>query len=419
MISSQPSCTDIFEQGLMPVKQALKQILAATPTLAEYQLINIEYAKGRTLAQAIVAPFNVPRHNNSAVDGYGCHATDIPVDGIATLTIVDIAYAGKPCVTPIESGQCVRIMTGAIIPENLDVVIMQEHVEVTDNIISIDHRHQQGQNIRLAGEDIQQHETVLQPGQFITPADIGLLASLGFAEIKVRRKLKIAIASTGNEVISIGDTHSRQKIYDSNRYILYSALQRPDIEIINLGILEDEPEALLKQFKQSSLYADIIISSGGVSVGDADYTKTALKQSGNVDFWKIAIKPGRPLAFGTIGQSLFFGLPGNPVAVMVTFYQFVLPAIEQMLGIKNKAINPQMQLKTTENIRKKPGRTEVVRGIMHQDDAGVWQVKTTGKQGSGILRSMSLANAFIILEHERSSVKAGEMVTVQPFSGLF
>jgi molybdopterin molybdotransferase len=419
MISSQPSCTDIFEQGLMPVKQALKQILAATPTLAEYQLINIEYAKGRTLAQAIVAPFNVPRHNNSAVDGYGCHATDIPVDGIATLTIVDIAYAGKPCVTPIESGQCVRIMTGAIIPENLDVVIMQEHVEVTDNIISIDHRHQQGQNIRLAGEDIQQHETVLQPGQFITPADIGLLASLGFAEIKVRRKLKIAIASTGNEVISIGDTHSRQKIYDSNRYILYAALQRPDIEIINLGILEDEPEALLKQFKQSSLYADIIISSGGVSVGDADYTKTALKQSGNVDFWKIAIKPGRPLAFGTIGQSLFFGLPGNPVAVMVTFYQFVLPAIEQMLGIKNKAINPQMQLKTTENIRKKPGRTEVVRGIMHQDDAGVWQVKTTGKQGSGILRSMSLANAFIILEHERSSVKAGEMVTVQPFSGLF
>jgi molybdopterin molybdotransferase len=310
-------------------------------------------------------------------------------------------------------------MTGAIIPENLDVVIMQEHVEVTDNIISIDHRHQQGQNIRLAGEDIQQHETVLQPGQFITPADIGLLASLGFAEIKVRRKLKIAIASTGNEVISIGDTHSRQKIYDSNRYILYAALQRPDIEIINLGILEDEPEALLKQFKQSSLYADIIISSGGVSVGDADYTKTALKQSGNVDFWKIAIKPGRPLAFGTIGQSLFFGLPGNPVAVMVTFYQFVLPAIEQMLGIKNKAINPQMQLKTTENIRKKPGRTEVVRGIMHQDDAGVWQVKTTGKQGSGILRSMSLANAFIILEHERSSVKAGEMVTVQPFSGLF
>jgi molybdopterin molybdotransferase len=419
MISSQPSCTDIFEQGLMPVKQALKQILAATPTLAEYQLINIEYAKGRTLAQAIVAPFNVPRHNNSAVDGYGCHATDIPVDGIATLTIVDIAYAGKPCVTPIESGQCVRIMTGAIIPENLDVVIMQEHVEVTDNIISIDHRHQQGQNIRLAGEDIQQHETVLQPGQFITPADIGLLASLGFAEIKVRRKLKIAIASTGNEIISIGDTHSRQKIYDSNRYILYAALQRPDIEIINLGILEDEPEALLKQFKQSSLYADIIISSGGVSVGDADYTKTALKQSGNVDFWKIAIKPGRPLAFGTIGQSLFFGLPGNPVAVMVTFYQFVLPAIEQMLGIKNKAINPQMQLKTTENIRKKPGRTEVVRGIMHQDDAGVWQVKTTGKQGSGILRSMSLANAFIILEHERSSVKAGEMVTVQPFSGLF
>ncbi|MCK5191142.1 MAG: molybdopterin molybdotransferase MoeA, partial [Methylococcales bacterium] len=274
-------------------------------------------------------------------------------------------------------------------------------------------------NIRSAGEDIKQGEMILQSGKFITPADIGLMASLGIAEIKVKRKLTIAIASTGNEVISIGDSHSANSIYDSNRYSLLAALDRPDIDIINLGILEDSPEALLNRFKQASQYADMIISSGGVSVGDADHTKTALKQSGQVDFWKIAIKPGRPLAFGHIGDSVFFGLPGNPVAVMVTFYQFVLPALERMMGTKNKAVAPKIQVKSLEDIRKKPGRTEIVRAILQQDNYNIWGVKPTGKQGSGILRSMSLANAFIILEHERNSVKAGEMVTVQPFAGIF
>ncbi len=419
MIASQASCTDIFESGLIPVAQALKKILSTTATLSDYQTIAIDQAKGRTLFQPVIAPFNVPSHNNSAVDGYAFHAQDIPLEGLAKLAVIDIAYAGKPCLKQIKPRQCIRIMTGAIIPVGLDVVAMQEHVELSNNKITIDHRHTQGQNIRLAGEDILQNETILAAGQLITTADIGLIASLGLAEIKVYRKLKIAIASTGNELMSIGETYTQQKIYDSNRYILAAALDRPDIEIINLGILEDKPEVLLEQFTQSSAYADIIISSGGVSVGDADYTRTALKQSGQIDFWKIAIKPGRPLAFGKIGQSLFFGLPGNPVAVMVTFYQFVLPAIEKMLGITNKAIAPAMQVKCVENIRKKPGRTEIVRGIIHQDNHGCWQVKSTGKQGSGILRSMSLANAFIILEHDRTSVKAGEIVTVQPFVGLF
>ena len=310
-------------------------------------------------------------------------------------------------------------MTGAKIPDGVDTVIMQEHVELKHQSILIDNRHKAGQNIRLAGEDIRHGEMILHAGKFLTPADIGLIASLGIGEIKVRRKLKVAIASTGNEVISIGDQHTGNSLYDSNRYSLFATLDRPDIEIINLGILADDPEALLKQFKQASEYADLIISSGGVSVGDADHTKTALKQSGQVDFWKIAIKPGRPLAFGHIGDSVFFGLPGNPVAVMVTFYQFVLPALEQMLGINNKTINPKLQVKTTENIRKKPGRTEVVRGILQQASDGTLSIKTTGKQGSGILSSMSLANAFIILEHDRKSVKTGETVTVQPFVGLF
>ncbi len=419
MIETQPSCTDIYESGLLPVDQALKNILSALPAIDDYQIIPIEKAKARTLAQDIIAPFNVPHHNNSAVDGYALNSKDLPLDGIASLSIIDSAYAGNPCASSLSAGQCIRIMTGAKIPDGVDTVIMQEHVELKHQSISIDNRHKAGQNIRLAGEDIQQNETILHAGKFITPADIGLIASLGIAEIKVRRKLKVAIASTGNEVISIGDQHTGNSLYDSNRYSLFATLDRPDIEIINLGILEDDPEALLKQFKQASEYADLIISSGGVSVGDADHTKTALKQSGQVDFWKIAIKPGRPLAFGHIGDSVFFGLPGNPVAVMVTFYQFVLPALEQMLGINNKTINPKLQVKSTENIRKKPGRTEVVRGILQQASDGTLSIKTTGKQGSGILSSMSLANAFIILEHDRKSVKTGETVTVQPFVGLF
>ncbi len=419
MISTQPSCADIYESDLLPVEQALKQILSNLPCLADYETINIEQAKGRTLSQTIKAPFNVPQHNNSAVDGYALNSNDLPDEDIASLSITGTAYAGNPWSNSINPGECIRIMTGAVIPPGTNTVIMQEHVKLNNNSIQIDNRHQKGQNIRLAGEDIQQGETILFPGKFITPADIGLMASLGICEIKVRRKLKVAIASTGNEVISIGDTLSSSTLYDSNRYSLYAALQRPDIEIINLGILEDSPDALLNSFKLASQTADMIISSGGVSVGDADHTKTALQQSGQVDFWKIAIKPGRPLAFGHIDNSVFFGLPGNPVAVMVTFYQFVLPALEYMMGIKDKVCVPKIQAKTIENIRKKPGRTEIVRSILQQESDGSWTVKTTGKQGSGILRSMSLANAFIILEHDRSSVKSGEIVTVQPFSGLF
>ncbi len=418
-IASQPNCSDIYETGLLSVKQASKQILAALPCLHDFETINIEQAKGRTLHQAITAPRNVPSHNNSAVDGYALNADDIPNQGIAILSIIGIAYAGTPFLKTVSSGQCVRIMTGAVIPEGVNTIIMQEQVELRDNIITIDNQHAAGQNCRQAGEDIQQGETILPVGKFLTPADIGMMASIGLSEVKVKRKLKVAIASTGNEVIGLGEFCSENNIYDSNRYCLYAALDRPDIEIINLGILEDDPDALLNSFNQASHYVDIIISTGGVSVGDADHTKTALKQSGQVDFWKIAIKPGRPLAFGKIGRSVFFGLPGNPVAVMVTFYQFVLPALEHMLGIKNKVIFPNIQAKTTENIRKKPGRTEIVRAILEQNSKGGWEVTSTGKQGSGILRSMSLANAFIILEHERASVKAGEMVAVQPFAGLF
>ncbi len=419
MISTQVNCNDIFEPGLLAVEKATSNILSALPCIEEFEVINIEKAKARTLAENIIASFNVPQFDNSAVDGYAINAIDLPKKGTTSLTIIDTAYAGQPSTRAIDSGECIRIMTGAIIPAGVDTVIMQEHVELKSNLVSIDNRHCLGQNIRLAGEDLQQGSTILQSGRFITPADIGLLASLGIASIKVKRKLKIAIASTGNELISMGDTPKQDSLYDSNRYSLYAALDRPDIEIINLGILEDTPDALLNSFNKASHQADIIISTGGVSVGDADHTKTALKQSGNIDFWKIALKPGRPLAFGHIANSVFFGLPGNPVAVMVTFYYFVVPAIEAMLGIKDKAVAPKLKVKASEKISKKVGRTEIIRGILQQQNNGEWTVKPTGKQGSGILRSMSLANAFIILEHDRENVNKGDLVTVQTFSTLF
>ncbi|MGR9115634.1 MAG: molybdopterin molybdotransferase MoeA [Gammaproteobacteria bacterium] len=419
MIQRQTSCTDIVEAGLISCDEALTKILSNLPAPSGFERIAIEQARGRTLHDPVVSTRNVPAFTNSAVDGYALHASDIPAQGTSRLQVAGLALAGQPFAGTVESGQSLRIMTGAILPEGLDTVVMQEHVEVESDFILIDGKHKAGQNVRLAGEDIKRGETVLQTGKYLTPPDIGLIASLGIAEINVKRKLRVAIASTGDEIVGIGQQPSAGGLFDSNRYSLMAALDRPDIEIIDLGILEDKPDVLLNTFNEAGRYADLIISSGGVSVGTADYTKTALSGSGRVDFWKVAIKPGRPLAFGRIGKAAFFGLPGNPVAVMVTFYFFVLPALEKMLGITDKPIVPTIKARATENLRKKPGRTEIQRGIISLDDNGEWTVKITGKQGSGILRSMSLGNAFIILEHDRESVQAGDWVTVQPFSTVF
>jgi molybdopterin molybdotransferase len=418
MITTQPSCNDINEPGLTPLSDALARILAAVPQIEGYERITIEKARGRTLTEAVTAGFNVPGHNNSAVDGYALASADLPAENTRTLAIAGKAFAGEPFRGDIKPGQCLRIMTGAPLPAGLDTVIMQEHAELLDDAIRIDSRHQPGQNVRQAGEDIRQGQTILHPGKFLTPPDIGLIASLGIPEINVVRKLRIAIASTGDEIYGIGEAPDAGGLYDSNRYSLWAALDRPDIEVINLGIVEDRPEALLKTFEQAGQFADVIISTGGVSVGEADYTKAALQKSGHIGFWKVAIKPGRPLAFGQIGDAVFFGLPGNPVAVMVTFYLLVLPALEKMLGITNKPIVPTFRARTLEKLRKKPGRTEVLRGIVELDQNGEWTVRSTGNQGSGILSSMSLANAFILLEHDRENVKAGEWVWVRPFAGM-
>lgn len=420
MIKTQSSCNDIFETGLMHMDDAKAKILSGIKGITGIQRVSIEQARTRTLAQTIISSINVPAHRNSAVDGFAVRAEDLPPhEQTGKLEIAGSALAGQAYSGSIKDGQCIRIMTGAPLPDIFDTVIMQEHTEEHENHILIDTSHRQGQNVRQAGEDLQQGQVVVHAGKVLTPPDIGLIASLGIAEIDVKRKLQIAIASTGDEIFSIGTTPGVGGVYDSNRYSLLAALDRPDIEIINLGIIKDNPETLLKTFNEAAEFADIIISTGGVSVGEADYTKTALQSSGQVDFWKVAIKPGRPLAFGHIQDTAFFGLPGNPVAVMVTFYLFVLPALEKMLGSSDKPIAPTLMATATEDMRKKPGRTEIPRGILEHSKNGEWEVKITGKQGSGILSSMSMGNAFIILEHGRSTIKKGEQVTVLPFSGLF
>ncbi len=406
--------------ALMHFALAKQTILGNMPILQESQQIPIETAKGRCLAEDISSTINVPAYTNSAVDGYALHSSDLPTAGSEqSLTIQTTVFAGQFYEQACKPQHCIRIMTGAAIPTGLDTVIMQEHCTIETDNIRIDSKHQLGQNVRQAGEDIKQGSTVLQAGKLLCPADIGLLASLGMTTIKVKRKLRIAIASTGNEIYSPSATPSKGGLYDSNRYSLMAALDRPDIEIINLGIIKDQESELLAAFNKAADYADVIISSGGVSVGEADFTKTALQAGGQINFWRIALKPGRPLAFGKIKNCTFFGLPGNPIAVLVTFYQLVLPALEKALAITDKPIAPLIKARSLEAIHKKTGRTEIQRGIVSQTATGEWQVKTTGKQGSGILSSMSKANAFIVLEHEQGPINQGDWVNVQLFSGLF
>lgn len=420
MIKTQANCNDNNESGLIHFDLAKKTILASSPALQDIQQIPIEQARGRCLAESIISPINVPAHTNSAVDGYALRGADLaPENTEKNLTVQATILAGEFFSTHCLANHCLRIMTGAAMPDELDTVIMQEHCQRSEDKIRIDARHTTGQNVRQAGEDIQKGATVLTKGKMLCPADIGLLASLGFTEIKVIRKLRIAIASTGDEIHSTSANPPDGGLYDSNRYSLLAALDRPGIELINLGIIRDQEGDLLKRFNEAAEFSDVIISSGGVSVGEADFTKAVLKSSGQVDFWKVAIKPGRPIAVGKIKQSIFFGLPGNPVAVLVTFYQLVLPALEKMLGINDKPIAPVLKARSLETIRKKPGRTEIPRGIVSQSESGELQVRTTGKQGSGILSSMSMANAFIILEHDRESISKGDWVDVQLFSGLF
>ena len=407
-------CTDT--QDTLTLTQALDRIKKEIQPIQGFERVALRSGLGRILAQEVISPVNVPGYANAAMDGYAVKADDLPQAGIQTLQIIGTALAGQAFSGQVSTGQCVRIMTGAMIPEGADTVIMQEYVESDQKMIRFGPGQQALQHVRLAGEDLAIGHSVLAMGQCLLPPQLGLLASLGIAEVEVKRKLRVAFFSTGDELISIGETLKPGHLYDSNRYTFYGMLTRLGVELVDMGVVRDEPKILRRTFLEAAESAEVILTSGGVSVGEADLTKEILSELGQIHFWKIAIKPGHPLAFGKIHDAVFFGLPGNPVSVMVTFYQLVQPILEWMMGIERH--RPLWKVKCLSQFKKKPGRTEFLRGILEQDSQGEWVVRSTGPQGSGILRSMSEGNCFIIFPAEQERIHPGEWVEIQPFSEM-
>jgi len=412
-----------FDPQALSVDKAqefIQHLVQALPAITSEELPLMQ-ALGRIVAEDIISPINVPAHDNSAMDGFAFDGKQLGTAPLQ-LRVVGTALAGKAWQGNVKSGECVKIMTGAVMPEGLDTVIAQELttlkaadgetvVEVPAGIL------QAGDNRRKAGEDLQRGLPALMAGSTLTPAALGLVASLGIAKVKVYRQLRVAYFSTGDEVLSLGDALREGAVYDSNRYTVFGLLSRMGCAVIDMGVVRDDPVLLEDAFKQAANKADVIITSGGVSVGEADFTKAMMKKLGDVAFWKIAMRPGRPMAVGRLGNSILFGLPGNPVAVMVTFLAFVKPALLHLMG-GTPSTTPYLRAKSAVALRKKPGRTEYQRGFVRTLPDGTLQVEAAGNQGSGVLRSMVEANGLIVLHHHQSSVAAGDEVDVMMFEGV-
>ena len=417
MVARDPSCEDDFDATALTCEEALARIVEQVTVVDGRERLALRSSLGRVLCEDVFSPVNVPQHTNSAMDGYAVRATDVPASGETSLTVIGSSFAGKPYAGECGAGEAVRIMTGAALPTNTDTVIMQEQVSTAADSIIIGGGHKRGQNVRAAGEDLAAGQRVLRAGHRMSPADLGLIASLGIGEVSLFRRLRVAYFSTGDELRSIGEPLATGEIYDSNRYTLFGMLKSIGADIMDMGVVRDRRDAVEDALRQAAANADAVITSGGVSVGEADYIKEVLAAIGQVRFWKVAMKPGRPLAFGSVGEAFFFGLPGNPVSVMVTFYQFVQPALRKMAGGRRRE-SVRVSARTTAPLKKRPGRTEYQRGILSSDGNGALLVSPTGDQGSGILSSMANADCFIVLPVECGWVDAGEIVSVQPFHGL-
>ena len=399
------------------VAEARQAILERMSPVTGWERVTVRNALGRVLADDVIAPCNVPAHDNSAMDGYAVRVADLAGTGETTLTVVGTAFAGRPFSGLVGAGQAVRIMTGAPIPEGADTIVVQEVARADGNRVVIPPGQRRGQNLRRAGEDLVLGGVALPAGKRCGPAELGLVASLGIAEVTVRRPLRVAFFSTGDELASIGKPLAPGEIYDSNRYTLFGALSRLGCDVLDMGVVRDDPAALVAAFRDAAAGADVILTSGGVSVGEADFIRELVNRLGEVAFWKIDIKPGRPMAFGRVGDAWLFGLPGNPVAVLVTFYQFVQDALLALSGVTPLPEPALFEAACGEAIRKQPGRREFLRGRLATGVDGP-QVQLAGAQGSGVLRSMSEANCFIVLPEARGDVAAGEPVLVQMFDGL-
>jgi len=412
------SCADDYDPNSMPVGKAREVIARFLSPVTATERLNVRAALGRVLAEDVVSPLDVPAHDNSAMDGYAVRFADLQPSGEVTLKVAGSSFAGVPFRGAVKAGECVRIMTGGVMPAGTDTIVMQEHVKADKERVIVGGSHKKGQHLRRAGEDLATGQMALKRGLPLRPADIGLISSLGIGEVTVYRKLRVAFFSTGDELVSVGTQPKEGQIFDSNRYTLHGMLMRLGCEALDMGVVRDDPALLEKAFRDAASAADVVITSGGVSVGEADFVKVLLDKLGEVVFWKIAMKPGRPLAYGKIGHAHFFGLPGNPVSVMVTFYQFVRDALLRLSGLDPVPVVPAFKVPCTSALKKAPGRTEFQRGILSQDAAGNWSVRVTGEQGSGILRSMSEANCFIILPTDQGNVTPGTLVEVQVLEGI-
>jgi molybdopterin molybdotransferase len=398
--------------------EARERILAAVQPVEGQETLPLRAALGRVLLEPVRSTVDVPAHDNSAMDGFALAGSELPASGERSFRVIGTSWAGRPFAGALGRGECVRIMTGATLPAGADTVVMQEHVRQEGDAAFITAGHRPGQHRRLAGEDIRAGDVALPAGVQLMPAHLGLIASIGVGEVGVRRRPRVAIFSTGDELRSIGEELGEGQIYDSNRYSLYGMVTRLGLDVVDLGVVRDTPEDTRDAFERAAAAADAIVTSGGVSVGEADYVVETLRKSGQVGFWKVAMKPGKPIAFGHVGKALFFGLPGNPVSVMATFYQLVQPALRKLAG--ERATDPPVLVRATcqSKLKKKAGRLEFQRGILERDQHGRYQVRGASHQGAGVLRSMTEANCFIVLPLEQESVQPGTEVEVQPFAGL-
>lgn len=402
---------------MLSLEQARDRLLAAVRSVTERETVPLWDGLDRILAEDLLAARAVPPADNSAMDGYALRSGDWPADG--GLALAGTATAGAPFKAALPAGHCVRIMTGALVPAGCDAVIMQEECEVTGQgrttRVHLGRAPRPGENIRRAGEDIAVGDGLLEAGRRLRPADLGLLASLGLSAVEVLRRPRVALLSTGSELREPGEPLAEGEIYDSNRYLLTAMLRRLDVAITDLGICADTPERLQAVLESAARGHDVVIASGGVSVGEADHTRRVLDRIGRVDAYKVAMKPGKPFTFGTLGDALFLGLPGNPVSAAVTFHQLALPALRHLAGERSEESPLLVPARAATPLRKKPGRADFQRAVLFADGDGGHRVATTGSQGSGVLSSVTRANAFIRLEAERGDVAAGDTVSVLPF----
>jgi molybdopterin molybdotransferase len=402
--------------SMIAVREGQEHILAQLAAPVPSEVLPVTRVLARVLATDVAAPFDVPPADNSAVDGYAVGSADIPATGTRELGVVGDLAAGGVFDGILRGGQALRIMTGAPMPAGADTVYPQEVVERTGEKIRVG-AIDKGVNVRMRGEDVTAGGVVVERGTVLRPQEIGLLTSLGLWQVSVHRRPRVALLSTGDEVVEPGTPRRPGQIYDANRFTLRGSVEQCGGDVLDLGIVPDERGELTARLREAAAMADVVMTSGGVSVGVYDLVKDVLAELGTIDFWQVAMQPGRPLAFGRIGETTFFGLPGNPVASLLAFMLFVRPALWK-LGGRRRLYPPTWQARTLEPLRKRTGRREFKRGVLGFQDGG-WQVRTTGPQGSGILSSMVAGNCLIVLEEERGDVAAGELVTVEPFAEAF